>query len=297
MLSIIIVNWNVQPLLQRCLESIFALVKDLEFEVIVVDNCSQDASQQYLKGVTKREKRVKIILNNKNLGFAQANNQALKKAQGEYILFLNPDTEFIKPNLKDLLKLLMKNSSWGIIGSQLKGVDGQVQSSVRRFPRVADQVMILLKLHYLFFWCPILKNYWQKKLDLTQQQYVDAVDGSFILTRRSLLEKIGSFDEDFYLWFEDVDLCYRFKQAGYQVVYCPQFEILHHHGQSFGQLLSLSRQKIYNHSLLVYFKKHYSLKYYWPLVMAQFFSLFLAGLSGILSRKKRERVKTKLKIS
>ncbi len=296
MLSIIIVNWNVQPLLQRCLESIFTFVKDLEFEIIVVDNCSQDASKEYLTKVAKREKRVRIILNNKNLGFARANNQALKKAQGEYILFLNPDTEFIKPNLKDLLDTLAKNSSWGIVGSQLMGVDGQIQRSVKRFPRVSDQAMILLKLHYLFFWCPVLKKYWQKNLDLTKTQLVDQVDGTFMLIQRSLLEKIGSFDEAFYLWFEDVDLCYRFKQAGYQVVYCPQFKILDHHGKSFGQLLSWSRQKIYNQSLLTYFKKHYPLKYYWPLLIIQFFSLFLAKLSEILSPKKRERIKTKLKI-
>lgn len=295
-LSIIIVSWNVKPLLERCLKSIIRFITDFNYEIIVIDNNSQDESRDFLKEFSKRNENIRIILNFENIGYSRANNQGLKKAKGEYILFLNPDTEFIDSDLKSLINRIGEEPKWGIVGCQLRGVNNQIQHSVRDFPNVLVQVIILLKLHYLFFWIPLVKKYFKKDLDFNKIQPVDQVDGTFILTKKKLLEKIGSFDESFFLWFEDVDLCYRFKKAGYQIIYYPRFKILHQHGESFGQLLSFKRQKIYNRSLLTYFEKHYSLKKYWPLLIVQYLSLFLAQISEIFSVKDKKKIKEKLKI-
>ncbi len=296
--SVIIVNWNVKPLLERCLDSIFDYFQKIDYEVIVVDNCSLDNSVKYLKWLEqeKQQPKLKIILNKKNMGFAVANNQALEQATGEFILFLNPDTEFIKPGLEKLIKDLKEHNDWGIVGCRLIGTNGISQSSVRRFPNLFTQSLILLKLHYLFFWLPAIRKYFQKGFNFEKSQEVDQVAGTFILTRRALLDKIGSFDNDYHLWFEDVDLCYRFKKSGYKVIYHSDFEIMHYGGQSFDQLLSLKKQKIYNRSLIKYFEKNKPGKKNDILKIISLLSLILAGLSALVSLRKKKQIKKSLKI-
>ena len=297
-ISVIIVNWNVKPLLERCLDSIFDYFQKIEYEVIIVDNCSLDNSVKYLKWLEQEKKslKLKIILNKKNMGFAAANNQALEQATGEFILFLNPDTEFIKPGLEKLIKDLKEHNDWGIVGCRLIGTNGKSQSSVRRFPNLFTQSLILLKLHYLFFWLPAIRKYFQKDFNFKKSQEVDQVAGTFIFTKRALLDKIGSFDNDYHLWFEDVDLCYRFKMSGYKIIYCADFEIMHYGGESFDQLLSLKKQKIYNRSLIKYFEKNKPGKQNNILKIISPLSLILAELSVLVSLKKKKKIKKSLKI-
>ena len=296
-LSIIIVNWNVKALLQRCLSSIFDYVKDLDYEVIAIDNCSQDGSQEYLKTLDKKKNNIKVILNKKNIGFAQANNQGFKKAKGEFILFLNPDTEFIQENgVREIIKMMKKNKKWGIVGCQIIGPDKEVQTSVRSLPSVFSQLMILLKLQYLFPHSRIFKKYFQTDFNYQTLKEVDQVAGTFMLTRRKVIEQVGGFDKCFHLWFEDVDFCYRIKKAGWQVIYYPEMKILHHGGKSFWQLLSIERQRIYNKSLLAYFKKYSYPWRYWPLVLVQPISLFLAFLSEIYSTEQKKKIKKRLNV-
>lgn len=296
-LSIIIVSWNVKPLLERCLDSIFQNNQDLETEIIIVDNSSIDGSQGYLKGISEKRKNLKIILNDINEGFAKANNQALKQASGEYILFLNPDTEIKKDTCGQIIKAMDRNKKWGIVGCRLLGVDGKIQFSVRNFPEPFSQLMILLKLPYLFPRCRCLREYFQTDFDYDKLSRVDQVAGTFMMTKKEIIDKVGGFDERFHLWFEDVDLCYRVKKAGWQIIYFPQSQIVHYGGESFSQLLSWQRQKIYNKSLLAYFKKYYSFSDYWPLIVVKPISLFLAALSEILAFPKKKKIKRKLKIS
>ena len=296
-LSIIIVNWNVKALLQRCLESILNYVKDVDYEVIVVDNCSQDGSQEYLKELSKKRNHIRAILNEKNFGFGKANNQAFKKTKGEFVLFLNPDTEFIKENgMKKIIELMKQNKKWGIVGCQLIGPDKEIQPSVRNFPTIFSQLIIILKLQYLFPKSKVLKKYFQTDFNYQKTKEVDQVAGSFILTRRKILDQVGSFDERFHLWFEDADLCYRVKKAGWQIIYCPKVKILHHGGKSFWQLMSIDRQRIYNKSLLTYFQKHSYISRYWPLILVQPISLFLALLSGVYPAELKKKIKKKLNV-
>lgn len=295
-LSIIIVNWNVKPLLQGCLNSIFRYTQGLETEIIVVDNNSTDGSKEFLSKFKAKGLEFKVILNNQNNGFAKANNQALKKARGEFILFLNPDTEITDRACQKIIQQMQENKDWGVVGCQLVGVDNKIQPSVKRFPTVASQIMIFLKLQYLFPQAKVLKDYHQTDFNYQKLSEVDQVAGTFIMTKQEVIKQVGLFDERFHLWFEDVDFCQRVKQAGWKVIYNPQVKIIHHGGQSFWQLLSLARQRIYNKSAIAYFKKHFSPQTYWPLIILQPISLFLACLSEVFSPAKKIKIKKRLKV-
>ena len=255
-LSIIIVNWNTRPLLERCLESIFRAAGNLSVEIFVVDNASKDDSQEVLK--KRFQGRVNLIFNEKNLGFAKANNQALKRAKGHFILFLNPDTEVLGDDLIKIVKLMRRNRDYGVVGCQLIGVDGEIQPSVRRFPTLISQILILLKLHQLFPQLEPLADYYAYDFDYRKLQEVDQVAGAFFMVRREVFEEVGLLDENFFIWFEEVDFCKRVKEAGWKVVYTPEVKILHHGAQSFGQVLPFRKQRIFNRSLIYYFKKHHS---------------------------------------
>jgi len=293
-LSIIIVNWNVKPLLERCLSSIRAYGKGLSYEIFVVDNASRNGSQEYLKGIARTRKNFRIILNKENFGFARANNQAISKVQGEFILFLNPDTEIYPGTLQKMVNFLQAHEDCGIVGAQLIGVDGRVQPSVRNFPTLGSQVMIFLKLHYLFPHVRCLKNYFLYNFDYISQQKVDQVMGACLLTRREVLDEIGPLDENFYLWFEEVDFCKRVKDADWEVVYLPGARIFHHGAQSFRQLISLRKQKIYNASAIYYFKKHFGPAKARVLAVLNPLSLFLAYLAQIARPRTLTRFETRL---
>ena len=295
-LSIIIVNWNVKHYLERCLLSIIKNTSNLDYEIIVIDNDStRDDSKKFLADF-KAEANMKIILNNQNLGFAKANNQGIKQAQGEYILLLNPDTEIIKEgSLAKAVELMKKNKDWGVLGCRLLGADKKTQLSVRSFPKVIAQIMISLKLHHLFLQSKILKNYFRPNFNYQETSSVDQVMGAFLLTKREVLSKIGLLDEKFYIWFEEVDFCKRTKKAGWKVVYSPEPTIIHYGSQSFVQVLSLAKQKIYNRSAIYYFKKHHPrkvgfLSFFSPL------SLSLAWLSGLFLGIKKVLSKQNVKV-
>ncbi len=294
-LSVIVVSWNVKALLERCLDSLFRSLREGEAEILVVDNGSRDGSREYLGDL--RNRNLKIILNDRDLGFSHANNQALQQAEGEYVLFLNPDTEIVDDVCGKTMKLLSENKNWGIIGCRLVDPDNEVQPSVKSFPKVGNQLILLLKLQYLLLGLRMMRKYFRRDFDYNRTSEVNQVAGAFMMMKKEILERVGSFDERFHLWFEDVDLCYRVKQAGYKVVYYSQAKVIHYGGQSFNQLLSRDKQKIYNHSLLLYFKKYHPFSYYWPIVLAQPLSLFLARLSEIYSNKKKGEIKKKLKIN
>jgi GT2 family glycosyltransferase len=281
-LSVIIINWNVRHLLQKCLASIQQYLTGIQYEIIVVDNASHDDSQGLLQNWLKQNNNSHVILNSHNLGFAKANNQALKIAQGEFVLFLNPDTELIDNSLIQAIEFMRQNSRIGILGGQILGRDNKVQSSVRSFPSLCSQVLILLKLHRLFGQASCLKKYFLPNFDYQKIQEVDQVMGAFLLTRKSLLDALNGFDEKFFLWFEEVDLCWRTKKTNYQIIYYPLVKIKHYGGQSFNQALPYSRQKNYNRSLIYFFRKNYPAWQATVLALFGCFSLLLSLLLQLL---------------
>lgn len=254
-LSIIIVNWNVKHLLEKCLESIWREEKDLSLEVIVVDNASEDNSRDFLSDLQQKKSSLKAIFNQKNFGFARATNQGIKIAKGNFVLLLNPDTELMPCSLKLSLERIKKDSNIGILGCQILNPDQSIQPSIRRFPQPLTILLTFLKLPK-FFKFKSVDRYLAKDFDYHVEQAVDQVMGAFMLIRREVLNKIGFFDERFFIWFEEVDFCYRAQQAGYQTIYFPGARIIHYGGVSFSQKGLFKKQWWFFRSAWLYFKKH-----------------------------------------
>lgn len=279
-LSIIIVNWQTRDYLKNCLKSIFDNLREIDYEIFVVDNNSKDGSVEMVKN---QFPQVNLIVNSKNEGFAQANNLALEKAHGRFILLLNPDTLVIDNSFKKALDFLEKNPQVGILGGKILNPDFSLQPSVRAFPDFLSQTLILLKLHHLFPNFFVFKKYFCQNFNYKEKQEVDQVMGAFFFVRREVLEQIGFFDENFHIWFEEVDFCFRAKKAGWKVVYFPETQIVHFGGRSFAQVLPWTKQKIFNQSLIYFFKKHHS-KTEWFFLRFLFhpLSLVLALFSSFL---------------
>ncbi|MFA6321999.1 MAG: glycosyltransferase family 2 protein [Candidatus Buchananbacteria bacterium] len=252
-ISIIIASWNVKNLLRHCLNSIYVNSAGIELEIFVVDNASTDQSVEMVRSEFPE---VKVIANQQNLGFGRANNLALTQAQGKNILFLNPDTLIKKNCLANILTFLNHNPQAGIVGCQHLNPDLSLQPSVRRFPSFWPIFLIISKIAKIFPNLNTLNNYLARDFDYNLTQLVEQVAGSFMMIRHEVIDEIGGFDESFYLWFEEVDLCRRAVNAGWQVWYFAESQIIHYGGQSFSQQLTLKKQRIFLQSAWRYFKKH-----------------------------------------
>ena len=226
-ISIIIVNWKVKDLLEKSLSSIFAYQKDYQVEVLVVDNNSQDGSVAMIK---EKFPQVILISLSDNIGFGAANNLAIKEAQAEYIFLLNPDTEITEDFLDRALTYLKNNPSVGIMAPRIINSDGSKQLSIRRHPDLLSQVLIMFKLKNILVNNKILNNYLLKDFDYNKEQTVDQIMGAAMLIRKSVFEKIGTFDEKFFVWFEEVDLCYRVNQKGYKAYFISDIGAYHKGG-------------------------------------------------------------------
>ncbi len=266
-LSIVIVNWNVRELLRRCLVSIAGsdglFVGGLDTpdyrtggvwraEVIVVDNASADDSVAML---AQDFPWVQVIVNRENLGFTAANNQGLAVSRGRYVLFLNPDTELTQAALGRLLDYAETHPRVGVVGPQLRYGDGSLQSSRRRFPTLAT---FFLESTVVQRWWPrnrVLARYYvlDQPDDATSQ--VDWVVGACMLLRRAVLERIGGFDEGFFMYSEELDLCRRAVDAGWQVVYLPAAVVTHYEGKSSEQVVAA--RHIHFHSSRVRYVRKY----------------------------------------
>lgn len=253
-LSILIVNYNAGPLLERCLDSISAHAREILYEICVVDNASADESLQILRS---RFPSVKVIANDRNLGFAKALNQGLRATTGRYCLWLNPDAELKEGQLKDLTAYAEAEPQVGILGPQILNADGSIQLSCRSFPSYATAIFNRYSLlTRLFPQNPFSRAYLKTDCSHQSLQEADWVSGACLLHRRSLLDAVGFLDERFFMYCEDVDFCKRAKAAGWKVIYQPTVKILHHIAGSskhIPQRMVLERHK----SMWVYYKKHF----------------------------------------
>lgn len=253
-LSVIIVTWNSQEWISRCLRSVYAQTTDLKLEVIVVDNASKDRTVQ---SVMNEFLQAQVIRNDANLGFAGAVNNGMAVAQGRYVCVLNPDTEVQDRALELLVSAMDADTSIGIAAPQLLNADGSIQASVRRFPTWRDQGLILLKLHALFPDAKSLYRYFARDMDYRQPRDVEQVMGACMVIRRELLQTIGLFDAKFFIWFEEVDFCYRtLKQTQYRIVFLPSAHVLHAGGDSFDKVPVGKKQRWYRRSVKYYMRKH-----------------------------------------
>lgn len=256
-------------MLKQCLFSIFQQNFNFTYEVIVIDNNSGDGTVEM---VQTDFPQVRLIASKVNLGFARASNLGLKRAQGKFLLLLNPDTKLVDNSLNKALRLISKEPEIGVLGAKLLNYDLTVQTSVRHFPRFLDHFLMMFKLHHLF----TLRHYLALDFDYSKIQTVDQVMGAFFLIKRELIEQIGYLDEGYYIWFEEVDYCQRVHQAGFEVVYFPETKIIHYDGASFKQIWNFKQQLIFQESRLRYIKKHQTIFSY--LVI-----LILTPISWLLS--------------
>jgi len=257
-LTIVIVNWKVANLVSELLHSIMKETSGIAYEVFVVDNDSMDGIQDVVKSCRDAypDARIQFIQNEKNLGFSSANNLAISQASGRYVVLLNPDTRLKDNALRRMVEWMDANGDVGIAGPKLLNTDGSVQPSVRRFPTIVDQTMILLKLHHLWRRIKPLRSYFADDFNYEREADVDQVMGAAFFIRKEVFEKIGLLDEQFFIWFEEVDLCKRAKEAGFRVVYTPVAEIVHHGGSSFAKAMTVDKQRYFNESMEKYFRKH-----------------------------------------
>ncbi len=223
-LSIIIVNYNSKVFLQNCLESLYKTTDGLQQEIILVDNCSKDGSVSFVRAGFPQ---VKVIENAVNYGFARANNIGAQVATGEYLLFLNPDTIIRETTIKEMIKLLRQEPDAGAVGAKLLNSDGSLQLSCREFYTLRTILLSRTPLKRIAWLGRFLRQNLMADWDHNEPRKVDWVLGACLLTTRQIMEKVGYFDDQYRLYFEDMDLCYRIRKAGYGVYYCPTSVVQH----------------------------------------------------------------------
>ena len=270
-LSIIIVNFNTKNLLRDCLNSIKRSEINYSLEIIVVDNKSKDNSSLMVK---KEFKEVTLIENNDNLGFSKANNKAVKKAHGRYILLLNPDTIVPKDTLQVMMDFMKKNKKVGAATCKIELTDGSLdQASHRGFPTVWNSFTYFSGLEKLFPKVKLFSGYSLGYLSKSITHEIDSACGAFLIIRREAGEEVDWLDEDYFWYGEDLDFCYRLKQKGWQIMFVPQVKIIHYKGAASGikkhsQKISMADGKIKEKAIRastevmhIFFRKHYQNKY------------------------------------
>ncbi len=253
-LSICIVNWNTCDLLRACLRSIQTYPPSEPYEVIVVDNASTDGSAEM---VCREFPEVILIANKENRGYAGGNNQAMERAQGEFVLLLNPDTEIHPDTLTNAIQYLRTHPEVGAIGAKQLFPDGRIQPSLRGFPTPANLFYEVSGLARLFPNSPRFGAYRMSWFGYDREMDADQPMGTFLMVRREVIAQVGLMDEQFPLFFNDVDWCYRIKQAGWAIRFVLEVVITHYGGASTRQVrLHAIRES--HRGLEAYYRKHYA---------------------------------------
>ena len=273
-LSIVIVSYNVRSYLEQCLQSVRKSLEGIEGEVWVVDNRSQDDSVEVLR---RDYPWVRLIANTENMGFARANNLAIRQSQSDYVLLLNPDTIVEEPTLRGVLDFMDAHPEAGGAGVMMHNSDGTLAPESRR----ALPTPWVSALKMLGF----TRRYYMSHLPWDQPCRIEVISGAFCFLRRKALDQIGLLDEDFFMYGEDIDLSYRLLKGGWQNWYLP-LSITHFKGKS---TYKSDYRYVHNfyQAMLIFFRKHYShlsVFYALPVKMAIYFRAFIA-LIDILRKK------------
>lgn len=227
--SVIIVNWNTRELLKDCLSSVYEQAGDVELEVIVVDNASTDSSVEMIKNDFEG---VNLIENAENRGFAAANNQGIAVSKGRYVLLLNSDTVVLDNAIAKTVSFADALPRAAVTGCRVLNPDGTLQPTCFMFPSVLN---MLLSSTYVYKLYPSSRFFGRERMtwwDRNDVRQVDVVTGCFMLVRREAIDEVGVMDERFFMYAEETDWCYRFKKAGWDVVFTPAAQIIHLGGQS-----------------------------------------------------------------
>ena len=254
-LSVIIVSYNVKYFLEQCLSSVIKATQNLETEIIVVDNNSVDESAEM---VEKKFPNITLIHNKENVGFSKANNQAILQAKGEFILLLNPDTLVEEDALEKSVTFMSDNKEAGAVGVQM--VDGKgkfLDESKRGVPNFRTSLFKFLGFHRFFPKSKLLNHYYLGFFEKDQRHEVEILVGAFMLIKKSVLDKVGLLDEQFFIYWEDTDLSIRISETGYKNYYLGDVKIIHYKGES-NKRHTLDFTIGFNRSMLAFVKKHFS---------------------------------------
>lgn len=282
-LSIIIVNYNTYHLTKQTIDSIIEKEHIFNYEIILVDNASSDGSIEALKkdfSSLISKKVLKVFINNSNLGFAKANNIGIKNSVGKFALLLNSDTVIKDDCLEKCLSEIDKDPNIGALGCKVVLPDGKLDHACKRgFPTPKASLYYLLKLYKKN---PIrYGQYDALHLDENQTGQVDCLMGAFMLIPKAVLNEVGLLDENFFMYGEDIDLCYRIKENNYKILYYPEAAITHHKGGSSKK----RRTKViydFHNAMWIFYKKHYSKKYNFAITVLIYIGIWTKYLLEIL---------------
>jgi GT2 family glycosyltransferase len=287
-LSICIVTYKARDWLAGCLDSIHENTQLAEYEIIVVDNGSQDGTEELL---SQNYPQVRFIGNDNNLGYTRPMNQALQSAQGEYLMQINPDTKVLPGAIDKLLSFMDENSQLGICGPKVLNRDGSFQKQCRRGePRPFAMISYFLRLSSLFPGSEVFGAYLLEYEDEDAIIEVDALSGSCMLIRKEVIDEIGYLDDQFFAYQEDTDICTRARQAGWKVCYYPEAQIIHYGGQG-GSRVEPYRSIIeWHRSYWLYYKKHLAEDYFFLLNWAYYLLMAIKlALSLLVNFLRHER--------
>lgn len=287
-LSICIVTYQARDYLRDCLNSLYAHAPNGEYEIIVVDNHSTDGTIETLE---RQFPQVKLIKNPTNNGFTAPMNQALRQAQGQYLLQLNPDTIVHDQALNQLIQFMQSHPKVGICGPKVLNTDGSLQKPCRRGESTPWAVITyFLGLSSLFPKSKFFGGYLMNYLDEDEINEVDGVAGSCMLLRREVIDQIGYLDERFFAYQEDADFCFQARQAGWKVYYVPTAQITHYGGQGGSRVQPYRSIFEWHRSYWLYYRKNLAANYFfllnWLYYLAMLVKLALALLSNLVRKEK-----------
>jgi len=285
--SVIIVNYNSFHLLDKCLDSFYKFCNGTNNEVIVVDNGSTEGD---IRSVTDKYPNLILIKNNTNIGFAAANNKGLLKAKGKYSLILNNDTIFTEDSVKRVFDFAETYSEQLFVGIQLRNIDGTKQESIVMFPSIWNGFTENFFLYKLFPKSKIFNKYYQNYIDFSTPVEVDVIRGAFMFCKTEALKKLNGFDERFYFYSEETDLCKRLKKIGGKVIFFPSTSIIHYGGATADSNLWF-KYKNQTIGKIQYYQKHFSGFAFFLLIIIHWLGLFLRfvlySIGGILTLNKK----------
>lgn len=254
-LSIIIVNYRTYKLTNQTIKSVIDTVEDIDYEVFVVDNNSCDGSVEQLIEDFREYSFVKFIKNDENAGFAVANNLAFNIAQGQYVLLLNSDVIVNPQTINKSLDYITSHESIGILGCKVVLPNGTLDKACRRsFPTFEVSFYRMTGLSKLFPNSPRFNRYNLSYLDENEVYPVDCVVGAFMLINSSIMHEVGGLDESYFMYGEDIDLCYKVKELGYDVCYFGKYDVVHYKGAS-GKNKRLLYE--FHKSMEIFYNAHY----------------------------------------
>lgn len=280
-LSVVVVTWNSDKEICKCIESVSASAEGINYEIIIVDNNSSDKTSDIVTGLTEKNSKIRFIQNTENKGYTKACNQGLETAAGENIFLLNPDTVLQGSCIEQLIRKLNEDMKTGAVAPQLLNPDMTIQFSCRTFPEYRDMFYEMILLSSIFGKSRVFSRWKMNYFSHNEEREVDQPMAAALMIKKDVLDETGNFDGRFSMFFNDVDLCKKIHDKGYKIIFYPAAKIIHEKGTSIYKD-RVRMIKIWNEDCLKFFRKyHYNfILYNWLKI-----SLKVTGILRIIFYK------------